>query len=178
MILKNNLFKAKYETFEFFTGDLLLVSGGILIGTNYIDSAISTPLGIILVGIGFFLGLRVLWKFSSDLRSTKTLVDNATNELRKTNENVKLNEKTLIDANKELQKTKNDIIRTKQELDAVHIELQKSTKKFQEASEKIFGHSMTFSRSSSFNPLDRIVDELKRDVEKIKQERAREKRGW
>ena len=109
------------------------------------------------MGIGLFFGLRVLWKFSSDLRDTKILVDNANNEL---------------------QKTKNDIIRTKQELDAVHIELQKSTKKFQEASEKIFGHSMTFSRSSSFNPLDRIVDELKRDVEKIKQERAREKRGW
>jgi len=157
MLLKNKIFKAKYETFEFVTADLLLVSGGFLAGTSYIDPRISTPIGTLLVGIGLFLGLRVLWKFSSDLRDTKILVDNANNEL---------------------QKTKNDIIRTKQELDAVHIELQKSTKKFQEASEKIFGHSMSFARSSSFNPLDRIVDELKRDVEKIKQERAREKRGW
>ena len=86
--MKNKIFKAKYETFEFVTADVLLVGGGILVGTTLIDSSISTPLGVTLVAIGFFLGLRVLWKFSSDLKSTQIQIQKTMRKLKETEEKV------------------------------------------------------------------------------------------
>jgi len=177
--LKNKIFKAKYETFEFVTADLFLVSGGFLAGTNYIDPNISTPTGTLLVGIGLFLGLRVLWKFSSDLKNTQTQVNEATKNLRKTNEDVKVNTQLLNDANKSLIKTQQDLRITKKELQDTKKELQKALEQLNDTKEKIFGYGgSAYARSSGFNSLDRSVNDLKRDVDKLKEERDRAKRGW
>ena len=74
--MKEKIFKAKYETFEFVAADSFLVVGGFLVGTNLLNSSTSIPIGTILVVMGLFLGIRVLWKFSSDLKNTlNTLED-------------------------------------------------------------------------------------------------------
>lgn len=175
--MKEKILYSKYDAYEFVAADGFLITGGFLLGTNF-QSEITTILGTISIVVGLFLGLRVLLKFSSDLRGTKTLVDNAAETLRKTNKNVQTNEKSLINANNELKKTKSDLIQTKRELDSVQAELKKSTKEFQKASEKIFGHSMAFSRSSWSNPLDRTVQELKKDVDELKKDKKKRDRGW
>lgn len=177
--MKKSIIHAKYETTEFVTADALLVSGGFLVGTNYIDATISTPLGTILVSIGLFLGLRVLWKFSSDLRETKTQVERASDSLRVINNDVKNNQKSLNEANKELQRTKQDLMITKAELKTTKKELAQSLSKFKEVEQKIFGYSgSSFSTSSGFRPLDREVDELKREVQELKRELNRASRGF
>lgn len=177
--MKKSIIHAKYETTEFVTADALLVCGGFLVGTNYIDSTISTPLGMILVSIGLFLGLRVLWKFSSDLRETKTQVERASKNLRIINKDVKNNQKSLGEASKELQRTKQDLITTKAELKTTKKELAQSLSKFKEVEQKIFGFSgSSFSRSSGFRPLDKDVDELKKEVKELKRERDRARRGF
>lgn len=177
--MKNKIFKAKYETFEFIAADSFLVGGGFLVGTDLIDSSISTPIGGALVAIGLFLGLRVLWKFSSDLKETKKKVDYSTTLLDKTIFDVKKNASLLNGANRSLTDTQRELKTTQRELQTTKKELQRALHDLKESEKKIFGHSgSTFSRSSGFNPLDKTVDELKRKVDKLEQESNRTKRGW
>lgn len=177
--LKNNIFTAKYETIEFVTADSFLVGGGFLIGTNYLDSSISTPIGGIFVAIGLFLGLRVLWKFSKDLKFIKSKVDSSTKLLDKTGLDVKNNNRLLNNANNSLINTQKELEKTKRELLQTKLELQKTLKEIKESEKKIFGYSGSrFSRSSSFNPIEKSVDDLKKRLSKLEQERERARRGF
>ncbi len=176
--LKKSIIHAKYETAEFVIGDMLLVSGGFLIGTNYLDF-ISTSIGSILVAVGLFLGLRVLLKFSSDLRVTKKQVESAIKNLLVINKDVKNNQESLSNASKELQRTKHDLVITKAELQVTKRELAQSLSKFKEVEQKVFGFGGgVFSRSSGFHPLDSEVEKLKKDVDELKRERDRARRGF
>ena len=82
--MKEKIFKAKYETFEFVAADSFLVVGGFLVGTNLLNSSTSIPIGTILIVMGLFLGIRVLWKFSSDLKNTQIQVNETMYKVKNT----------------------------------------------------------------------------------------------
>ncbi|MBM3896750.1 MAG: hypothetical protein FJ360_03290 [Thaumarchaeota archaeon] len=70
----NKILIARNETLEFFSADVLLVSGGILIGLG-IDFTIT--IGSIFIGFGFLLGIRVLKKFQSNLQELRRIIEGA-----------------------------------------------------------------------------------------------------
>ena len=61
-----------------------MVGGGFLIGADLTNSPISTYVGGVAVATGLFLGLRVLWKFSSELKDVRTQIDIAMKKLKDT----------------------------------------------------------------------------------------------
>lgn len=173
--MNTKIFHAKYESAEFISADALLVSGGFLLGTNLADD-LTTPLGSISIAIGLFLGLRVLLKFSSDLKNTKSKVDNSTKILQETNNTVLRNKQSVDDATQKLRDTITELNQTKRDLEQTKKELKMIMKEFSELKEKVFGYgsSMAFSNSSGFESLDETVDELKTRLDKLE----RKERGW
>jgi len=121
--LRDKIFKAKYETFEFITADSFLVSGGFLVGTNYIDSSISTPIGSILVAVGLFLGLRVLWKFSFDLKNVKQSILNQMNAINRNITDIHETKEKIESTKDYLDSTMDELTRTKEELEQLQSEI-------------------------------------------------------
>lgn len=70
----NRILIAKYEALEFFSADVLLVTGGILVGLG-IDFTIT--IGSTFIGVGFWLGIRVLKKFQSNLQELRRIIEGA-----------------------------------------------------------------------------------------------------
>lgn len=156
--MKRKIFQAKYETGEFLAADSCLVGGGFLIGTNLVDSA--GVVGAALVALGLFLGIRVLWKFSSDLKGMKAQIEAAMKDLEQTNGEVKANAQLLNDAEKDLLDTQRTVISVKHEVQEMLLKLKKTE-------EKVFGfHGANTTKRSKSNSLDDIVDKLKKDVKK------------
>ena len=142
MSLKKSIIHAKHEIVEFVVADILLVSGGFLIGTDYVSD--NVLFGFILASIGLFLGLRVLLKFSSDLRQLKNHVGTATELLHIVSEDIENNQRDLDNADQKLQVTTNDLVNTKFELQKFKEKLDKSLSKFKEVEEKNIWHSHCF----------------------------------
>lgn len=90
--------------------------------------------------IGLFLGVRVLWKFSSDLKKNQTEIDKSIKLLTKINDDLKINSKLT-------QSTK--------------MESAKTLSEFKKTEEKIFGKDGNdYSNSSTRHTLDAKVEEL------------------
>ena len=160
--MKRKIFQAKYETAEFLAADSCLVGGGFLIGTNLVDTA--GVAGAALVALGLFLGIRVLWKFSSDLKGMKAQIDAAMKDLEQTNGEVKANAQLLNDAEKDLLDTQRTALSAKHEVQELLLKLKKTE-------EKVFGfHGANTTKRSKSNSLDDVVDKLKKDVEKARSE--------
>ena len=151
------MFKAKHETGEFLVADVLLVGGGFLFGSNLLDiygNILSAPL----IGLGLFLGLRVLRKFSSDLEDLKVQID----------------------------RDRNNLERTKRKVERTRREVQETLVRLKQTEESLFGvGGSTFAKSNWARPLEGNVDELKQKVgrleEKVKemyQEHERLRRGF
>lgn len=104
--MKRKIFKARYETGEFLAADSCLVGGGFLVGAGLTDFA--SVFGGVLVALGLFLGIRVLLKFSSDLKDLKAQVDAAVENVKRTNGEVKTNAKLLRDAEYDLMDAQSD----------------------------------------------------------------------
>ena len=105
--MKRKILKAKHETVEFLAADSCLVGGGFLVGANPTNFA--GVFGGILVVLGLFLGIRVLLKFSSDLKGVKAQIDKAVEDVKRTNEEVKTNAILLRDAEDDLMDVQNDV---------------------------------------------------------------------
>ena len=164
-LLKNKVFRAKYETVEFLAADSCLAGGGFLLGTNLLNSFVSGYLGAVFLVVGFFLGIRVLWKFSSDLQNLKTKVDAAVRNLKQTSKELETNTKLLDSANNSAINIQKDLVSTQQDLQNARQELQRMLLKLKNTEEKLFGvGGGHFSKSSIFDPLDTMVGELKRKV--------------
>ena len=148
--LKEKIFKAKYETFEFVAADSFLVAGGFLVGTNLLNSSTSIPIGTILVVIGLFLGIRVLWKFSSDLKNTQ------------------------IQVNQTISKLENTQIQVNQTIS----ELENMLDTLEDTNEKVFGYNGNIlSKSSAFNSLDEQISNLKKRMDEM-EENIDDNRFW
>ena len=120
--------------------DVLLIVGGFLLGSNLDFS--SNVLGASLVAVGLFLSLRVLWKFSSDLKNLKAQID----------------------------KDRNDLERTKRKVDRMRREAQETFVRLKQTEEKLFGfRGSTFSESTWTRPLEGSVGELKQKVSKLEE---------
>lgn len=137
--------------------DVLLVGGGFLLGSNLLD-IYGNILGAPLMGLGLFLGLRVLWKFSSDLEDLKVQID----------------------------RDRNNLERTKRKMERTRREVQETLVKLKQTEERLFGvGGSTFAKSNWARPLEGDVGELKQKVgrleEKVKemyQEHERRRRGF
>ena len=93
--MRRKILKAKHETVEFLIADSCLAGGGFLIGADLINSPVSAYAGGLAVATGLFLGLRVLWKFSSELKGVKTQINITMKNLKQTNKELQTNAKLL-----------------------------------------------------------------------------------
>ena len=175
--MKDKIFKAKNETGEFIAADSCLIIGGFLIGTNLVDSA--SAFGGILVALGLFLGIRVLGKFSSDLKCMKAQIDTAMEKLKQTNEEVQANTELLDNASNALENTRRDVILTKDELGRTRREVQEMLSQLKKTEDNLFGISgKNFAKSSRIKPLDDTVDKLTKDMDDVQRKLEDLKRGY
>jgi len=79
-----SIWRAKNEPVELIIGNLMIAIGGFLIGykPEQVESSFLSYLSPIFIALGIFFDVRVLKKFSHELRITKNEVDSARSELR------------------------------------------------------------------------------------------------
>lgn len=153
--MKGRIFKAKHETGEFLAADSCLVGGGFLLGANLTDFA--SVFGGILVASGLFLGIRVLLKFSSDLKDLKAQVDAAVENAKQTNEEVKTNARLLRDAEYDLMDAQSDA--------------REALSKSENAEKRLSGYSgIDLPGVFWGKPLEHSVAELRRDVDRLQRD--------
>ena len=153
--MKGKIFKARYETAEFLAADSCLVCGGFLIGTDLVNFA--SVFGGVLVSLGLFLGIRVLLRFSSDLKDIKAQVDVAVENSKRTNEEVKENTRLLRDAESDLMDAQSDA--------------REALSKSEKAEERVFGNTgITLPAVFWGKSLQHSVDELRRDVDRLQRD--------
>ena len=155
--MKARILKTKHETAEFVAADVFLAGGGFLLGSDLLD-LYGSILGAPLVVLGLFLGLRLLWTFSSDLKDLKVQIG----------------------------RDRNNLERTKRKVERTRREVQETLAKLKQTEERLFGvGGSTFAKSNWARPLEGDGDELKQKIgrleEKVKemyQEHERRRRGF
>lgn len=131
------------------------------------------------MAVGLFLGLRVLWKFSSDLKNIKEQIDMAVENSKQTNEELRTNTELLDNTIKSAENTQIKLNLTSQKVQNTKRELEQTLRKSKDVEEKLFGSSGSiFAKSSVFNPLDKTVDELKQRVKIIEEKLSMRGSRW
>ena len=166
--MKDKMFRAKFETAEFLAADSLLIIGGVLVGVDLASFSVTALIGLMLVALGLFFGIRVFWKFLSDFKDIKTQIEAAVEKSRQINEEVKTNHTLLDSASASLADTQKDLVFAKQDVQNAKQELGKTLLKMRANEEKLFGPTRgVLSKSSIVNPLDNRVNELEQKIAKI-----------
>jgi ABC-type bacteriocin/lantibiotic exporter with double-glycine peptidase domain len=161
--MKSHFGIAKNEIIEILLATAFFTFGGFLLGIYQNDPSNYTviPLSFTVMFFGMIFEMRVLNKFRNEIQDTKDEINHAQVELQQTIRDLHNTATEVNRARQELARTTIELQNTKRELD-------KAERKMKEVEEKVFGHSMTFAKSSRVNPLDKTVDELKREVAEIK----------
>jgi len=132
------------------TGDILMAAGGVVLGLLIELAQIRDyliPVCITFFGLGGFFDYRSIRTFSTKLIQLKGNITNAQQQLDKT-----------ITQSKELE--------TK--LRETEKAISESEERMRKAEEKIFGSGgQTFSRSSWAQPIEKSIEELKREIKEI-----------
>jgi len=146
--LNNRL--SKNEAFLLITGDILIATGGVLLGLLFENNEFRyylMPLCIICFGLGGYFDYRAIRMFSFHLSSLKS-------EIRVASDMIEQDIEALKD-------TKTDIEEAKKDLQIAKQEISKTI-------EKVFGFSgPDFSRSRGSHPIDIAVEELEKKVKDL-----------
>ena len=132
-------YSAKYVLWEFLFSTILLVIGGYLIPFYY-------EIGVVLIGIGAFLGIRVLNNHSIELQVHKEQIIYAESKLGR----------AIID----LELTKNAI-------EAASKKMEETKKELEETKKKTFSF---ISSARNFKPLEDMINEHKEELKKQKKD--------